>query len=54
LAISGPTYENQKPFDWRDDKDGESHRGEPTVFKFPWVEMSPSYLRDDSRLTIRE
>lgn len=43
-VISGPTYggaSNIQPFKWHsDDKDG--HAGQPEIFNFPFIAMSPS------------
>jgi hypothetical protein len=45
-AISGPTHESQKPFRWTDGKGkelypGVPHDGEPDLWNFGWVRMSP-------------
>jgi hypothetical protein len=45
-AISGPTHDSQKPFKWTDEKGRERfpkapHDGQPDLWNFDWVRMSP-------------
>jgi len=45
-AISGPTHADQKPFRWVDENGtelypGVPHDGEPNVWNFDWVRMTP-------------
>lgn len=44
-VISGPTHEDQKPFQWQDDSGadlfgGWGHLGLPNLYNFPWVQMT--------------
>lgn len=43
LAVNGPTYQDQPTFDWRNFPNATApHFGQPVVFNFPFVTMSPS------------
>jgi len=46
LAISGPTHQEQQPFDWINDRENELHLGMPEKWDFPWVEFSPESLAE--------
>lgn len=48
-AISGPSYEQQQPFEWtvsgEESFPGWPHEGLPNTYEFDWVQMTPSGLR---------
>lgn len=38
LAISGPTHQNQTPFQWSNDQNNDPHAGLPDIYNFDWLD----------------
>ncbi|GAM21619.1 hypothetical protein SAMD00019534_047940 [Acytostelium subglobosum LB1] len=43
-AQSGPTHDQQPPFNWKDNNWSYVHVGMPDEWKFPWVTITPSSM----------
>jgi hypothetical protein len=46
LAISGPTYQNQRPFQWSKAYGNDPHQGLPDLYQFPWLLIDPLFLKN--------
>jgi len=42
IAISGPSFQNQPPFEFKGEFDNTPHLGMPQLWQFQWQQMKPT------------